>query len=122
MEHLVRFTSAEGRDGFHSANSLDEAVKFVERLRNSEEVDNVRLYRLQEIPIEFKAYFKVEVRPGEGGPGQPGPTGETPGAETEDVEASLPAPEPPSGESERELVASPSGLNEGANRKLFGRG
>lgn len=63
MEHLVRFTSAEGRDGYHQAANLDEALKFVERLRNNESADNVRLFRLQEIPIEFRAYYRVEVRP-----------------------------------------------------------
>jgi hypothetical protein len=62
VEHLVKFTSAEGRDGFHTAESLDGALKFVERLRNNEEVGNVRLFRLQEVPIEFKAYYKVEIR------------------------------------------------------------
>jgi hypothetical protein len=65
VEHLVRFTTAEGRDGHHYATGLDEALKFVERLRNTEATSEVRLYRLQTVPIEFKAYYKVELRVGD---------------------------------------------------------
>lgn len=61
MEHMVTFKSAEGRDGHHSAKSLEDALKFVERLRNHEGASEVRLYRMQEVPIEFRAYYKVEV-------------------------------------------------------------
>jgi len=63
VEHLVRFTTAEGRDAQHVAPSLDDALRFVERLRNTEETSVVRVFRLQEVPISFKAYYKVELRP-----------------------------------------------------------
>ena len=63
MEHLVTFKTSEGRDGNHTAESLDDALGFVERLRNTEEASSVRVYRMQEVPIEFKTYFKVEVKP-----------------------------------------------------------
>ena len=36
MQHLVRFRTAEGRDGHHIAETLEEGVAFVERLRNTE--------------------------------------------------------------------------------------
>ena len=65
MEHLVKFQSAEGREGQHTAASLDDALRFVERLRNSEDASDVRVFRMNEIPIEFKTYYKVEVRPGD---------------------------------------------------------
>lgn len=61
MEHLVRFTTEEGREGQHVADSLDDALRFVERLRNAEATTHVRLYRMQEVPITFRAYFKVEL-------------------------------------------------------------
>lgn len=68
VEHLVRFVTAEGRDGHHTADGLDEALRFVERLRNNEDVSEVHVYRLHEVPIEFRAYYKVELRgTGEGG-------------------------------------------------------
>ena len=65
MEHLVRFTTTEGRDAQHVAPSLDDALRFVERLRNNEETTVVRLYRLQEVPVAFKTYYRAEVRPAE---------------------------------------------------------
>lgn len=65
MEHQVRFLTAEGREGQHTAANLDEALRFVERLRNSEEANEVRVFRMQEVPIEFRAYYKVELRAGE---------------------------------------------------------
>lgn len=62
MEHLVRFTSSEGRDGYHTTSSLDDAVRFVERLRNHEDAQDVHLFRMSEVPIEFRTYYRVEVR------------------------------------------------------------
>ena len=61
MPHMVIFRSAEGKPGYHQAESLDEAVRFVEHLRNQEQVDETRIFRMQEVPIEFKTYYKVEV-------------------------------------------------------------
>lgn len=66
MEYLVRFTSAEGRDGHHSAEDLDSALQFAERVRNTEEASDVQVYRLQPVPIRFKACYKVEVEQGDG--------------------------------------------------------
>lgn len=61
MEHLVRFTSNEGREGHHSAPSLDDALQFVEHIRNTEGAEGVQVFRLQPIHIEFKTYYRVEV-------------------------------------------------------------
>lgn len=59
--HMVMFTSAEGKAATHQTEGLEEAVKFVEHIRNSEGVSDARLYRLTEIPMEVKAYYKVEL-------------------------------------------------------------
>lgn len=61
MDHLVRFTTDEGREGQHTAETLDDALRFVERLRNSEAISEVRVFRVQEVPISFRTYFKVEL-------------------------------------------------------------
>ena len=61
MPHMVIFRSAEGKPGYHQAESLDEAVRFVEHLRNQEQVSDARIFSMQEVPIEFKTYYKVEV-------------------------------------------------------------
>jgi hypothetical protein len=59
--YMVVFTSAEGRSGYHHADELEEAVRFVERMRNGEGVTDAKLYRMTEIPLEVKAYYKVEI-------------------------------------------------------------
>lgn len=71
MEYLVRFTSAEGREGHHNAEDLDTALQFAERVRNTEEATDVQVYRLQQVPIRFKACYKVEVEQGEAESGAP---------------------------------------------------
>lgn len=115
MEHLVKFTTAEGREGQHSADSLDDALRFVERLRNTEEVSAVRVFRVQEVPIEFKTYYKVELRAGES-------AGE--GSEGEQPAAESPEPSPEGGQPTAEAPAA-EGETPSANgpeRRLFARG
>ena len=59
--HMVMFTSAEGKQATHQTESLEDAVKFIEHIRNNESVSDARLYRMTEIPMEVKAYYKVEL-------------------------------------------------------------
>jgi hypothetical protein len=61
MPHMVIFRSTEGKQGYHQAETLEEAVRFVEHLRNQENVPETRIFRMQEVPIEFKTYVRVEV-------------------------------------------------------------
>ena len=63
MPHMVVFRSTDGKPGYHQAEALEEAVRFVERLRNTEGVTEARVFRMQEVPLEFKTYYKVEVAP-----------------------------------------------------------
>ena len=67
MSHLVIFKSAEGKQAYHQAAALDEAVRFLEHLRNGERVEQAKLFRLTEVPVEFKTYFRAEL-PGAGDP------------------------------------------------------
>lgn len=92
VEHLVTFKTAEGREGNHTAASLDEAIRFVERLRNNEGASGVRVFRMQEVPIEFRTYYKVEV--GDGKPDakadskpEPAPAAASPAEQPEPVMA-----------------------------------
>jgi len=64
---MVTFTSPEGRKGYHQVEDLDEALAFVERLRNSEGVSDAQVFRMEEVQFEIKQYYKVEVV-GAGGP------------------------------------------------------
>lgn len=61
MSHMVMFRSAEGKSGYHQTESLDEAIGFVEHLRNQEQVPEARIFRMEEVQIEVKTYYKVEV-------------------------------------------------------------
>src|SRR3954447_6299193 len=61
MPHMVIFRDAEGRPGYHHADGIDEAVRFVEHLRNEQHVSDARVFSMQEVPLEFKTYYRVEV-------------------------------------------------------------
>ena len=58
---MVIFRDAEGKPGYHQAEALEDAVAFVEELRNEREVTDTRVFSMQEVPIEFKTYWRVEV-------------------------------------------------------------
>src|SRR5438309_7223858 len=81
MAHMVIFRRPDGKPGYHQADSVDDALRFVEMLRNQEKVTDARIYRMEEVPIEIRTYYKVEVA-GES---------ETPAP----VVTSVPAPVPP---------------------------
>ena len=61
MPHMVIFRDADGKPGYHQADALEDAVRFVEELRNEREVSETRVFTMQEVPIEFKNYWRVEV-------------------------------------------------------------
>lgn len=91
MSHLVIFKSAEGKQAYHQAATLDEAVRFLEHLRNVERVEQAKLFRLTEVPVEFKTYFRAEL-PGAGEPAPPAAAEPDPEEHHEEPEA--PAEEP----------------------------
>lgn len=61
MTHMVIFQSSEGIPGYHQTDSLDDAVRFVEGLRNDQDVDHARIFRMEEVPFQFQPYFRVEL-------------------------------------------------------------
>lgn len=61
MEHVVFFPAHDGSPAFRRVASLEEAVRLVEHLRNSEGVDAVSVHTLTEVPLAFKAYYRVEL-------------------------------------------------------------
>ena len=83
MEHVVFYPSADGSPAFRRVPSLDDAVNFVEHLRNSEGITEFSVYALAEVPLSFRAYYHVEV---------PGVGGVPVTAETEPVRAADPQP------------------------------
>ena len=61
MTHMVIFRSPEGKPGYHQAEGLDAAMRFAEMLRNQEQVTDARIFRMDEVPIEFRTYYRVEM-------------------------------------------------------------
>jgi hypothetical protein len=61
MPYMVVFRNADGKPGYHQSEALDEAARFVERLRNHEQITDARIFQMREVAIEFKTYYKVEV-------------------------------------------------------------
>jgi hypothetical protein len=59
VSHLVIY-DIDGIEQFVRVVTIDEAVAIVERVRN-EGNSSARIYRLDEIQFEVKAYFRVEV-------------------------------------------------------------
>jgi hypothetical protein len=132
---MVIYRDAEGKPGFQQSEELDDAVRFVETIRNQQGVDQARIFRMEEVTFEFRPYFRVEIGNGAAG-GPAGDSAETPAAEAEagadvdaepepvwaapaDAEVLLDTPEP--AEPEAEVAEAVSGGNGVGRRGLFGR-
>ncbi|TAL22318.1 MAG: hypothetical protein EPN99_06150 [Frankiales bacterium] len=61
MEHVVFFPAPDGTPAFRRVPSLEEAVRLVEHLRNVDGVASASVHALTEVPLAFRAYYKVEV-------------------------------------------------------------
>ncbi|HVE47289.1 MAG TPA: hypothetical protein VNA57_11155 [Acidimicrobiales bacterium] len=131
MSHMVMFRSADGKPGYHPTESLEEAISFVEHQRNQGQVPDARIFRMEEIPIAVKTYYKVEVSPVE--PAKAAVPQASPVAPPAPAPAAPPAASaaPPASGSARESVTVPSdeGTSSepmapsagGANGARFGR-
>jgi hypothetical protein len=65
MEHVVFYPGHDAAPAFRRFSSLDEAVRFVEHLRNSEGVAEVSVHTLTPVQVAFRAYYKAEITPGD---------------------------------------------------------
>ena len=61
MEHVVFFPAQDGSPAFRRVGTLEEAVGLVEHLRNVEGVSEVSVNALTEVPMSFKAWYRVEL-------------------------------------------------------------
>lgn len=62
MSYMVIFRTPEGKPGYQQADEVDEVVETVERLRNEDGVENVRIYRMEEVAFEYKVRYTVELK------------------------------------------------------------
>lgn len=114
---MVIFRSSEGKAGYHPAETLEDAARFVERLRNAEGVEQARIFRLEEVTFEFRPYFKVEVG---GAPSPvPAPAPVEPAVDAPEAEAAAPADEP--GDELGPIEPEEVGIGANGRRGLFGR-
>src|SRR3954454_3000887 len=61
MEHVVFFSAPDGSQAFRRLASLQEAVDFVEHMRNERGVEHVSVHSLSEVPLAFRTVYRVEV-------------------------------------------------------------
>lgn len=91
MAHMVIFQGTDGAPGYQQCEGLDDAMKFVEELRNERGVERARIFRMEEVEFEFKPYFFV-VRRGDEAQAGDEPAGGVAPADSPEAEVS----EPPS--------------------------
>lgn len=114
MPHMVICRSADGAPEYHEVEGLEDAARHVEHLRNNGDATDVRIFAMQEVPIEIKAYYKVEVQ----SPVPAATTVATPVITAEKAAAEKPAVDKPVEAAGQE----PASVGNGAGRfGLFGK-
>ncbi len=102
MSHMVIYRSVEGSPVFHQVESLEDAARHVETLRNAGQGADARIFSMKEVKIEVKTYYRVEVasveeKPAPVAPVQaavapPAPSAPAPVAPVAEVATPAPAP------------------------------
>jgi hypothetical protein len=88
MEHVVFYPSSDGSPAFRRVASLEEAARFVEHLRNVEDVTDFSVHALTSVPLSVRPWYRVEMPFDGQGPAAP--------VEPFEVAPAVPAPaEPP---------------------------
>jgi hypothetical protein len=81
VEHVVFFPAPDGTPAFRRLATIDDAARFVEHLRNVENVSEASVHTLTEVPLSFKAWYRVELPNSEAAD-----TSNTDGASTENTD------------------------------------
>jgi hypothetical protein len=92
-QHMVIFQNPDGDPGYNQFESVEEAVSFVEQIRNDQGIDSIRIFELNEVKFELKPYYKVELQALNAGaaPSRPAPAPQSPFP----AAAAAPAPQAP---------------------------
>ena len=61
MPFMVIYRTSDGTSCHQQADAIDEAALLVERLRNQDAIEDIRIYRMEEINFAFRPYYKVEL-------------------------------------------------------------
>jgi hypothetical protein len=92
VEHVVFFPAPDGTPAFRRLASLDDAARFVEHLRNVENVSEASVHTLTEVPLSFKAWYRVELPNAEATERELAPADVDSEAEDASVQLEIPAP------------------------------
>jgi hypothetical protein len=63
--HLVVFRAQDGSRQYLMTSDLDEAMIHAETLANERENDSSRIFELREVGIDYRTYYRVELRKSE---------------------------------------------------------
>lgn len=97
-QHMVIFQNPDGDTGYNQFDSIEEAVAFVEKIRNEQGIDSIRIFELEEVKFDLKPYYRVELQALK--PGSPSTPSSAPSAPASGQSPSSPSsPPPPSTES-----------------------
>lgn len=61
MTHMVIYRSVDKQPVFHQVENLEDAARHVETLRNAGQGGDARIFRMEEVKIAVKTYYRVEV-------------------------------------------------------------
>jgi type IV secretory pathway VirB10-like protein len=61
MSHIVVYQTDGGSSGFEQCSSLEDAIVIAERMRNVDGVETPRIFRMEEVEIDFRPYYRVQV-------------------------------------------------------------
>lgn len=107
MSHMVIYRSVEGQPVFHQVESLEDAARHVETLRNAGQGGDARIFSMKEVKIEVKTYYRVEVASDDKPAPAPAPVAAAaPAAPV----APAPAPPPAAAPAPAEAPASPAAV------------
>lgn len=116
MAHMVIFQGTDGAPGYQQCEGLDDAMKFVEELRNERGVERARIFRMEEVEFEFKPYYFV-VRRGEEAPAGERPAGGFTAAGSAEAEVAEPTGEAGAEGDEVTAEASEQGADTGSDEE-----
>ncbi|MFL6207080.1 MAG: hypothetical protein ACJ739_17180 [Acidimicrobiales bacterium] len=61
MPFMVIYSTSDGASCHEQADAIDEAALVVERLRNQDGIEEIHIFRMEEISFAFRPYYKVEL-------------------------------------------------------------
>ena len=67
VAHMVSYRDSEGKQSYHETEELNDAIAYVERLRNDEAVDHARIFKMDELSDVVSGLYpnvvRVKIRP-----------------------------------------------------------